>query len=67
MVYHCVITVMEKLYKCPTSFLYSILDKTFGDFLVFTTIEMEPDYYHQKVNVRVASRVAKQILTFFGK
>ena len=30
---------------------------------VFTTSEMEVDYHHQKVNVRVASRVAKRLKT----
>ena len=27
----------------------------------FTASETEPDYYHQKVSVRVASRVAKRL------
>ena len=31
---------------------------------VFTTSEMEPHYYHQKVNIRVASRVAKWLKTY---
>ena len=31
--------------------------------LVFTTSEMELDYYHQKVNVRVASRIAEWLKT----
>ena len=30
---------------------------------VFTTNETEVDYYHQKVNVRVASRIAEQVKT----
>ena len=30
---------------------------------VFTTSEKELDYYHQKVNVRVASRVAERLKT----
>ena len=42
--------------------------KIFGLFyflahLVFTTSEMKLDYYHQKVNVRVASQVAKRLKT----
>ena len=31
---------------------------------VFTTSETEPHYYHQKVNIRVASRVAKWLKTY---
>ena len=30
-------------------------------FLKFTTSESEKDYYHQKRNVQVTSRVAKQL------
>ena len=32
--------------------------------LVFTASETELDYCHQKVNVRVASRVAKRLMTY---
>ena len=28
---------------------------------IFTTSEIKLDYYHQKVNVQIASRVAKQL------
>ena len=31
--------------------------------LFFTTSETELDYYHQKVNVRVASRVVERLKT----
>ena len=31
--------------------------------VLFTTNEMELDYYHQKVNVRVVSRVAERLKT----
>ena len=31
---------------------------------IFTTSAMELDYYHQKVNVRVASQVAERLKTF---
>ena len=31
---------------------------------VFTTSETEVDYYHQKVNLRVASRVAERLRKF---
>ena len=47
----------------------SILDKTFVRLFrdlvqfLFTTRETELDYYHQKVNVRVASRVAERLKT----
>ena len=45
------------------------MDKILGLFYVlaqflFTTSEMELDYYHQKVRVRVASRVAKRLKTY---
>ena len=47
---------------------YTILDKTFRDFsfltqFLFTTSETELHYYHQKVNVRVASRVFERLNT----
>ena len=32
---------------------------------LFTTSETEVDYYHQKVNVRVASRVAEELFDVF--
>ena len=32
-------------------------------YFVFTTSEMELDYHHQKVKVRVASRVAERLNT----
>ena len=35
-----------------------ILGKTFVDFLHFSGISLELDYYHQKVDVRVASWIA---------
>ena len=44
------------------------LGKTFGDFFdilaqfVSTTSDMELNYYHQKMIVRVASRVAKRLI-----
>ena len=46
----------------------TILDKRFTDFstfsqFLFTTTETEIDYYHQKVNLRVASRVVKRLKT----
>ena len=48
----------------------TILGKIFGDFffhvlpqLLFTTTETEVDYYHQKVSVQVASRVAERLKT----
>ena len=45
-----------------------ILEKTFLEFsylaqVLFTTTETELDYYHQKVNVPVTSRVAKRLKT----
>ena len=54
-------------------FEYLILSYNFGQniwrlfhFLaqfLFTTSETELDYYHQKMNVRVASRVAERLKT----
>ena len=47
----------------------TILDKIFKDFFiflaqfVFTASELELNYYHQKVHVRVASRVAERLKT----
>ena len=43
----------------------AILGKTFVDFF-FTTSETELDYYHEKVNERVASQVAKQLQEILG-
>ena len=43
-----------------------VLNKTFTDFLIqfpFIASETAQCYYQQKVNVRVASRVAKQLKT----
>ena len=45
----------------------TILDRKFSDFFhvlaqfPFTVYEMELDHHHEKVNVRVASRVIKQL------
>ena len=47
----------------------AMLDKIFADFFyflaqfIFTTSGTELDYYHQKVNVRVASQVFKRLKT----
>ena len=65
------VTSLTKFFVMWAEFSNStILGKIFGDFFfhvlpqfLFTTTETEVDYYHQKVSVQVASRVAERLKT----
>ena len=55
-----------KITELLKKFFFSVITETLLkiiDEIIFTTSETELDYYHQKVNVWVASRVAERLKT----